>query len=647
MKQGDLLKILCVSLSFIFLLAPSVQAVVIPNDPRFSFLTPIYDQIGALKAWEKTTGSSNVVVAVLDSGVDMQHPDLRTNIWNNPDERLNGLDDDTNGFVDDLFGWDFIDNDNDPSPIKDLERRYKDSDINHGTIVAGLIGAVGNNGFDASGVAWQVRLMPVRVMNAEGQGSIETVVKGLRYAVANGAQIVNLSFGGPDTSLELQQALSDASRAGVIVVVSAGNHKVGESGDLDFLPSYPACVDANSSEDSVITVGSVDSLGNLSSFSNFGSCVDLVAPGEGVASTVMYDPTLERFKNSFGGYFSGTSLATPLVSGAAVLLKALHPEWTSATIKEVLYVSATPLPQNPQKLGKGLLNIEKATRAFLEHVPLEIIDVSKPFQNGSLIAVGKRVGYGEVRLFNVDTGVVKDLALLPQRGTVKTVNYAFGNDSARFPFIAAAYANVVEVYDTNGQRFFQVNPGLLGELFVAAGDIDGVEGTEIVVSSSKSTDVKVYAETGELRASIVKPFGTSKGVLVNVAMGKLIITSMNQKLAPLACTFTGCAAAEILPAVKGPYWISGGDVLALSKYNASAGNVVANGHVAQLYRGFKGGIQTAALMHQNVPLFAVAPTGRGGSHVKVLSAAGEVVKDFFAFEKNYNGGVSVGTLMLK
>lgn len=491
MKRGDFILgfILCV---FVYGGNASVaRAAVIPNDPRFSFLTPIYEQIGALKAWEKTTGSSKVVVAVLDSGVDMLHPDLRANIWNNPIERLNGLDDDNDGFRDDLFGWDFVDNDNDPSPIKDPQHLYKDSDIDHGTIVAGLIGAVGNNGFDASGVAWNVRLMPVRVMDGHGSGSIETVVKGLRYATAHGANIINLSFGGPDSSPELQQALLDASKAGVLVVVSAGNHGTAESGDLDFVPTYPACADAHTQNDSVITVGSIDNTGMLSSFSNFGSCVDLVAPGEGVASTVVYDPSSERFKNSFGGYFSGTSLATPLVSGAAVLIEALHPEWSSMTVRDVLYASATPLLQNTHKIGHGLLNIEKATRAFLEQEVIAVVEkpVSPPRE---VVAVGKHVGYGEVRVFDVEAGIIRELTLLSPKGKPHTVNYGFGNDSAGFSLIAAAHDRVVDVYNSEGILLFQKKPKLTGELFVT------IRGTDILVSAKGSKNIVIYSETGEL-----------------------------------------------------------------------------------------------------------------------------------------------------
>lgn len=252
--------------------------------------------INAAGAWRVSTGG-NVVVAVIDSGVDLVHPDLVRNLWRSQDVPGNGIDDDHNGYVDDVHGWDFVTNDPDPS-----------DENGHGTHVAGVIGARGGNRIGGSGVARRVKLMALRVLDDDNRGGTADVAAAIFYAVANGARVINLSLNSDDSDPQVESALAFAAAADVLVVTSAGN----QGRNLDREPSYPAC----SRLPNVVTVGATTYRGKVASFSNRGRCVDLTAPGVGILSTAMGGGYEER---------TGTSTAAPQVTGAAVLVLAAHP----------------------------------------------------------------------------------------------------------------------------------------------------------------------------------------------------------------------------------------------------------------------------------------------------------------------------------
>lgn len=318
---------------------PPVAAAV-PHDP---FLKEQWylDAIGMPAAWEFAKGSSTVTVAVLDSGVDLAHEDLAERIWTNPNEIAgNGVDDDRNGYVDDVRGWDFIGDDADPNP--DIGPESSVDGANHGTLVAGIIGAAGSNGLGVSGINWNVRLLSLRVLDEAGSGSTQDVVRAVRYAVAAKAKVINISFTGPNYSEALALALRDAHAAGVLVVAAAGNEgDTQRGGDLNIYPSYPGCYRGAAGERVVLTVAALDRDGTKSSFSSYGSdCVGISAPGERFFTTQVFRPAIKGFAEPYGDSWAGSSLAAPVVSGLAALLASMDPSLDADDLRTFLRATA-------------------------------------------------------------------------------------------------------------------------------------------------------------------------------------------------------------------------------------------------------------------------------------------------------------------
>jgi subtilisin family serine protease len=293
---------------------------VMANDPKSGSLYGLTTmKIPAV--WEKITGS-DLVIAVVDAGGDWTHEDLRQNSWINPGEDLdgngifdendrNGIDDDGNGYIDDVVGYDFVDQT--PMPYKNS---YEDL---HGTHVSGTIGAVGNNAIGISGVMWQVKIMRLKFITSNG-GTDFAAAKAIIYAVDNGARVINNSYGGYGSTETLKNAVAYANTHNVVFVAAAGNDR----NNNDQRPIYPASYDF----DNVIAVAATDASDNFASFSNFGKkSVDVAAPGVNILSTVPNN-----------GYYSldGTSMASPHVAGIAGLLLTIQPDLTPLEIRELL-----------------------------------------------------------------------------------------------------------------------------------------------------------------------------------------------------------------------------------------------------------------------------------------------------------------------
>jgi thermitase len=273
--------------------------------------------IGAEKAWTMQTGSDKVVVAVIDTGFDRNIADLKDNAWVNTAE-LNGVagkDDDKNGYVDDIYGYDFANNDADPM-----------DDHGHGSHCSGTIGAKGDNSKDVVGVNWNVKIMGVKFLTAQGSGTLDGAVKAIDYATKMGAHVMSNSWGGGGFTQSLFDVIKKANDKGILFIAAAGNSKQNN----DVTPTYPAGYQVAN----VISVAAIDNTGALASFSCYGAkSVHVGAPGVDILSTT---PTgLQSWK--------GTSMATPHVSGVAALLRAQYPDMTIAEIKERIVKTAKPL----------------------------------------------------------------------------------------------------------------------------------------------------------------------------------------------------------------------------------------------------------------------------------------------------------------
>ena len=294
-----------------------------PDDPRYGDLWNMKAGGGGCNAegaWAQNTGSSDVVVAVIDTGIQYEHPDLAANMWSNSGEVTgNGIDDDNNDFVDDIYGWDFFHNDNEV-----YDGIPQDDD--HGTHVAGTIGGRGNNGVGVVGVNWDVGIMSLKFLGPQG-GYTSDAVSALEYVVEQKSRGVNIvatnnSWGGGGYLQSLKDAIQAACDAGILFVASAGNN----GSDNDSISKYPANYGyGNSAVPCVMSVASITSTGGLSGFSNYGDrSVHLAAPGSSILSTVPTDTY---------GTKSGTSMAAPHVSGAAALCASINPSLTALEIK--------------------------------------------------------------------------------------------------------------------------------------------------------------------------------------------------------------------------------------------------------------------------------------------------------------------------
>jgi subtilisin family serine protease len=263
----------------------------VPNDTQFGTLWGL-TQIAAPAAWDVSSSCGSVIVALVDTGVDYTHPDLAANIWANAGESLNGLDDDANGKIDDIRGWDFVHQNNDPMDAN-----------GHGTAVAGIIGAVGNNSRGVAGVCWNPKIMPLRAIDASGFATVADIVQAMSYAQANGASIINASFGGSTFSQTEYDAIAQLHTRNILLVAVSGNEAV----DNDATPTYPANYDLPN----ILAVAATDAGDNLSTYSNYGvNTVDVGAPGDDITSTALQE-TVVLANQGFESGTAGWSLAPP------------------------------------------------------------------------------------------------------------------------------------------------------------------------------------------------------------------------------------------------------------------------------------------------------------------------------------------------
>ncbi|MBX3364521.1 MAG: S8 family serine peptidase [Phycisphaeraceae bacterium] len=329
----------------------------VPNDPLFGLQWGLQNRgqfiagvsgtagadIGAVEAWNEFTGEASFPIAVLDSGVQWSHPDLAANIWINPGEVAgNGVDDDNNGFVDDIRGWDFYSNNNNPMDLN-----------GHGTHVAGTIGAAGNNGVGVTGVAWQCSIVPLRVAGPNGLFASD-VIRALQYCTAMNIRVSNNSWSSRGYSAAIFDAISAMIPHGHIFVCAAGNEGI----DIDRSPRYPASYNLPN----MITVAATGSRDLRAAFTNIGpSQVHLGAPG------------VEIYSTALGGRYafrSGTSMAAPHVAGVVALIYAQNPSWTFTQVRERVLGTVRPVAAlNGRTVTGGVVNLAAAIMPAADVAP--------------------------------------------------------------------------------------------------------------------------------------------------------------------------------------------------------------------------------------------------------------------------------------
>ena len=369
-----------------------------PNDPYYlsSSIWHSYPdlwgmhKINASVAWDQTTGSSAIVVADIDTGVDRNHPDLAANIWTNPGELPNnGIDDDKNGYIDDYYGWNFVKNTGDPM-----------DDHGHGTHTAGTIAAVGNNAIGVVGVNWQAKIMVLKFLDSGGSGSLDSGIKALQYAADMGARVSSNSWGCECNSVAMDDAVKYEHDKGMVMVAAAGNDN---SDAISFSPT---------SADYAVSVAASDSNDAKASFSNWGERIDVAAPGVYILSTIAANDTLCAPRNATIGtiycILSGTSMATPHVAGLAALLLSKNPSLNNEEIRQIIRLGADDLgtPGKDSKFGYGRINAAGSMALANTHplTPIITSPRSRTFLNSTTQIIGSVPGTN-FKSYKVEVGI--------------------------------------------------------------------------------------------------------------------------------------------------------------------------------------------------------------------------------------------------
>lgn len=629
------------------MLVPSLVFAKVPNDIKYADLWYL-PHISAPEAWESTTGDASVIVAVLDTGVALTHPDLKANLWQNAQEIPdNGKDDDRNGFIDDAVGWDFVSDDASPEP--ELELSSDPDAQSHGSVVAGVIGAVGNNHTGYTGVAWNVRIMPLRILDEQGTGSESDAAAAIDYAVRNGADVINLSFAGDESHAALKNAVRNAYEAGVIIVAALGN----DARDVNVRPVYPACL-RSSVADWVIGVAATNRFDEGSDFTNYGSdCADISAPGEDIFGLgYVEDGTHAKSRDLYVGPWDGTSLASPMVAGAAALLRSAYPTISVDNVRSALKLSVDPAHASSESgsLGAGRVNIARALEfgaTLVATQPEEALEEDgndpseKPSEDSaqipketgafpnahdSYMALGARAG-GEprVNVWRAD-GIAYASFLAFDSSFLGGVQVAVDdlNDDNRVEVVVSPGVGggpQVRMFTVAGaliRDFFAYDESSRQGVAVALGDVtgDGVEEIVTAVGAGVSDDVIVFDQEGnELSRFTVEGFVPGTRFTVSVAdvdqdwEKEIIIAAQNKE--PRVAIYNADGTRLV-------------DFLAYAQ-NMDAGLSLSSGD-------FNGDARDEIV---------IGPLTGGAGHVRIFNYIGALWKEFFITDITDGGGTNV------
>ncbi len=623
MKRSFILKLAVIITILSMIVLPLLVGAREASDP-FRSEQWYLDQISAPSAWEVETGSNETVVAVLDAGFDLEHEDLQGQFWKNEDETPgDDRDNDNNGFEDDVHGWDFVDGDGDPSP----DTSGTDTVVSHGTVIAGIIGAAANNGLGITGINWDVAIMPLRVLDKNGAGSTVDVRHAIEYAVDNGADVINLSFTFSTIDERLRDTILWAYEQGVVVVAAIGNGEV----DTDVTPIYPACFDLTLGVNAVIGVAATNTQDVKADFSNFGTrCVDLSAPGTDVFATVYHDEDVLSFITSYASPWEGTSIAAPMVSGAAALLRSAYPSLTPDQVRNALKLSVDPVAETSlearMRLGAGRLNLERALRyaQTFANGSGSTQETNAHTSSGSFVVAQARGSESIVRRVDGAGEVLAEFQAYPSgfRGGVRVAMGDVNGDGVEEVITGAGPSGgpQVRIFDLEGKvmgQFFAFEEGDRNGIFVATGDVNGDGIDEILVTSDAggTGQVRIFNRYGHLKGAYF-PFGRTAEP-VRVATGNLDGDSESEIVSVLG---KGSDGRMLIHDGNGRY------VGSATAFNTSVDALT---------------IATADIDGDGVDEIVVGSGAGHSPQVSVYTSSGEERAKFFAFPVSFTGGVEV------